>query len=154
MQIFSVKVMPQSNFYTKLNCSLSALLQGFVQCMHSACMSDSQIALNCHACSCLYFNVPAGTWVHAGYHLGTTIAVPAAVLPLPFAFSQLTWGPGLIALLLAIGTTTYSSYILAGLFNWNGKVYYRYRDLVRSIFGELLPGCIYNCNAVLYTCAA
>ena len=78
----------------------------------------------------------AGTWVHAGYHLGTTIAVPAAVLPLPFAFSQLTWAPGLIALLLAIGTTTYSSYILAGLFNWNGKVYYRYRDLVRSIFGK------------------
>ena len=93
--------------------------------------------LNHHACSCLYFNVHAGTWVHAGYHLGTTIAVPAAVLPLPFAFSQLTWGPGLIALLLAIGTTTYSSYILAGLFNWNGKVYYRYRDLVGSIFGEL-----------------
>ena len=82
--------------------------------------------------------VSAGTWVHAGYHLGTTIAVPAAVLPLPYAFSQLTWAPGIIALLLAIGTTTYSSYVLAGLFNWNGKVYYRYRDLVRSIFGEFI----------------
>ena len=70
--------------------------------------------------------------------MGTTIAVPAAVLPLPYAFSQLSWAPAVIALLLATATTYYSSILLAGLFNWNGEVYYRYRDLVRSIFGELL----------------
>lgn len=68
--------------------------------------------------------------------MGTTIAVPAAILPLPFAFSQLGWAPAIIALLLGTATTYYASMLLAGLFNWNGEKYYRYRDLVRSIFGE------------------
>ena len=76
-----------------------------------------------------------GSWFSCGFHLGTTIAVPAAVLPLPFAFSQLGWPTGVIALLLATCTTFYSSWLLAGLFNWNGQTYYRYRDLVKSIFG-------------------
>lgn len=68
--------------------------------------------------------------------MGTTIAVPAAILPLPFAFSQLGWAPAIIALLLGTVTTYYASMLLAGLFSWNGEKYYRYRDLVRSIFGE------------------
>ena len=93
-----------------------------------ACNPDSHTVIKdtCHA----------GSWLSAGYHMGTTIAVPAAVLPLPYAFSQLSWAPGIIALLLATCTTYYSSMLLAGLYNWNGEVYYRYRDLVRSIFGE------------------
>lgn len=70
--------------------------------------------------------------------MGTTFAVPAAILPLPYAFSQLSWGPAIIALLLGTCTTFYSSWLLAGLFNWNGQTYYRYRDLVKSIFGERL----------------
>ena len=68
--------------------------------------------------------------------MGTTIAVPAAILPLPYAFSQLSWGPAIVALLLATATTYYSSMLLAGLYNWDGQVYYRYRDLVRSIFSK------------------
>ena len=68
--------------------------------------------------------------------MGTTIAVPAAILPLPFAFSQLGWAPAIIALLLGTATTYYASMLLAGLFSWNGEKYYRYRDLVKSIFGE------------------
>ena len=76
-----------------------------------------------------------GSWFSAGYHMGTTIAVPAAILPLPYAFSQLSWGPAIIALLLGTCTTYYSSWLLAGLFNWNGQTYYRYRDLVKSVFG-------------------
>lgn len=79
----------------------------------------------------------AGSWLSAGYHMGTTIAVPAAILPLPFAFSQLGWAPAIIALLLGTVTTYYASMLLAGLFSWNGEKYYRYRDLVKSIFGEL-----------------
>ena len=81
----------------------------------------------------------AGSWFSAGYHMGTTIAVPAAILPLPYAFSQLSWGPAIIALLLGTCTTYYSSWLLAGLFNWNGQTYYRYRDLVKSIYGRF-PG--------------
>lgn len=77
-----------------------------------------------------------GSWFSAGYHMGTTIAVPAAILPLPYAFSQLSWGPAIIALLLGTCTTYYSSWLLAGLFNWNGQTYYRYRDLVKSVFGR------------------
>lgn len=41
---YPVMVMPRSKSYTLLEHKLSALLQGFVQCMYSACMSDSQIA--------------------------------------------------------------------------------------------------------------
>lgn len=68
--------------------------------------------------------------------MGTTIAVPAAILPLPFAFSQLGWAPAVIALVLGTVTTYYASMLLASLFSWNGEKYYRYRDLVNSIFGE------------------
>lgn len=68
--------------------------------------------------------------------MGTTIAVPAAILPLPFAFSQLGWAPAIIALVLGTVTTYYASMLLASLFSWNGEKYYRYRDLVKSIFGE------------------
>lgn len=82
-------------------------------------------------------HVITGSWFSAGYHMGTTIAVPAAILPLPYAFSQLSWGPAIIALLLGTCTTYYSSWLLAGLFNWNGQTYYRYRDLVKSIYGKL-----------------
>ena len=70
--------------------------------------------------------------------MGTTIAVPAAILPLPFAFSQLGWAPAIIALVLGTATTYYASMLLASLFSWNGEKYYRYRDLVKSIFGESL----------------
>lgn len=70
--------------------------------------------------------------------MGTTIAVPAAILPLPFAFSQLGWAPAIIALVLGTVTTYYASMLLASLFSWNGEKYYRYRDLVKSIFGESL----------------
>ena len=86
----------------------------------------------------------AGSWFSAGYHMGTTIAVPAAILPLPYAFSQLSWGPAIIALLLGTCTTYYSSWLLAGLFNWNGQTYYRYRDLVKSIYG-MFPGFMNAC---------
>ena len=78
---------------------------------------------------------PTGSWLSAGYHLGTTIAVPVAILPLPFAFSQLGWEAGIIALLLGTCTTYYASIRLASLFNWDGQTYYRYRDLAKSVYG-------------------
>lgn len=67
--------------------------------------------------------------------MGTTIAVPAAILPLPFAFSQVGWAPAITALLLGTVITYYASMLLASLFSWNGGTYYTYRDLVQSIFG-------------------
>lgn len=105
----------------------------------------------------------------AGYHLSTTIATPAAYAPLPFAFAALTWPGGIITLMAGIIVTLYCSYILvspplsrlllmlayetlawvdeqcnydlqAGLNEWNGVRYYRYRDLTASIYGR--PGYI------------
>lgn len=70
--------------------------------------------------------------------MGTTIAVPAAILPLPFAFSQVGWAPAIIALLLGTVITYYASMLLASLSSWNGGTYYTYKDLVQSIFGGSL----------------
>ncbi|PRW20662.1 GABA transporter 1-like [Chlorella sorokiniana] len=80
-------------------------------------------------------DVGAGTWLHAGYHLATTIATPAAYAYLPFAFAGLSWGPGLVALLIGIATTWYASVLLASLHEWNGVRYLRYSDLAASISG-------------------
>lgn len=76
-----------------------------------------------------------GKWYHAGYHLATTIATPAAYAFLPFAFAALGWGPGLLFLLLGVFITWYASILLASLSGWNGVRYVRYRDLARSIGG-------------------
>lgn len=35
-----------------------------------------------------------GTWKHAGFHVATTIATPAAYAPLPFALASLGWPLG------------------------------------------------------------
>jgi len=81
-------------------------------------------------------DIGKGTWYHAGYHLSTTIATPAAYAPLPFAFAALTWSGGIITLLAGLVVTFYCSCILAGLNEWNGIRYYRYRDLSASILGR------------------
>ena len=68
--------------------------------------------------------------------MGTTIAVSTAILPLPFAFSQVGWAPAITALLLGTVITYYASMLFASLFSWNGGAYYMYRDLVQSIFSN------------------
>lgn len=49
-----------------------------------------------------------GTWYHAGYHLATTIATPAAYAPLPWAFAMLTWPGGIIAFVIGTAVTWYN----------------------------------------------
>ncbi|KAK3153704.1 hypothetical protein QOZ80_2BG0180040 [Eleusine coracana subsp. coracana] len=58
-----------------------------------------------------------GTWLHAAFHVATTIATPAAYAPLPFAVASLGWP-------------------LASLWQWNGKKHTTYRQLAKSIFGH------------------
>jgi hypothetical protein len=53
---------------------------------------------------------PVGNWYHAGYHLATTIATPAAYAPLPWAFAMLTWPGGIIAFVIGTAVTWYNRY--------------------------------------------
>ena len=77
-----------------------------------------------------------GRWWHAGGHLATTIATPAAYAPLPFAVSRLGWPAGMIALIVGTMVTMYTSCLLASLHRHNGRRYTRYRDLAYSIVGK------------------
>ncbi|KAK9831715.1 hypothetical protein WJX74_006848 [Apatococcus lobatus] len=81
------------------------------------------------------FRVGQGRWWHAGGHLATTIATPAAYAPLPFAVSRLGWPAGMIALIVGTMVTMYTSCLIASLHRHNGRRYTRYRDLAYSIVG-------------------
>jgi hypothetical protein len=76
-----------------------------------------------------------GAWYHAGYHLATTIATPAAYAPIPFAFSYLGWAGGLASLIIGAAVTYYNSIILASLHRYNGTRHKRYADLGQDVFG-------------------
>lgn len=52
--------------------------------------------------------VHCSTWYHAGYHLATTIATPAAYAPLPWAFAMLTWPGGILAFVIGTIVTWYN----------------------------------------------
>eukprot|EP00879_Flechtneria_rotunda_P033716 GHRR01037421.1.p1 GENE.GHRR01037421.1~~GHRR01037421.1.p1 ORF type:complete len:104 (-),score=9.64 GHRR01037421.1:72-383(-) len=79
----------------------------------------------------------SGNWYHAGYHLATTIATPAAYAPLPWAFAMLTWPGGLIAFLIGVAVTWYNSILLASLHEYGGVRHTRYKDLAGAILGKL-----------------
>lgn len=83
------------------------------------------------------FSVLVGDWYHAGYHLATTIATPAAYAPLPWAFAMLTWPGGLIAFLIGVAVTWYNSILLASLHEHGGVRHTRYKDLAGAILGEV-----------------
>eukprot|EP00879_Flechtneria_rotunda_P027815 GHRR01029817.1.p1 GENE.GHRR01029817.1~~GHRR01029817.1.p1 ORF type:complete len:318 (+),score=90.78 GHRR01029817.1:170-1123(+) len=78
----------------------------------------------------------SGNWYHAGYHLATTIATPAAYAPLPWAFAMLTWPGGLIAFLIGVAVTWYNSILLASLHEYGGVRHTRYKDLAGAILGK------------------
>ncbi|KAK9904043.1 hypothetical protein WJX75_003267 [Coccomyxa subellipsoidea] len=75
-------------------------------------------------------------WYHAGGHISTIIATPAAYAPLPFAFAHLGWEAGVIFLLLAGLVTWYTSLLLASLDRHDGTRHKRYCDLAGSIYGK------------------
>ncbi|CAK0782970.1 hypothetical protein CVIRNUC_006165 [Coccomyxa viridis] len=75
-------------------------------------------------------------WYHAGGHIATIIATPAAYAPLPFAFAHLGWPAGIIFLGLAGCVTWYTSLLLASLDRHDGHRHVRYCDLAGSIYGR------------------
>ncbi|KAJ7520896.1 hypothetical protein O6H91_19G028300 [Diphasiastrum complanatum] len=78
-----------------------------------------------------------GTWVHAGYHLTTSIAQPS-LLSLPFAFVGLGWGPGILGLITGAAVTFYAYYLLSRILEdseTRGHRYIRFRDLSRDVLG-------------------
>ncbi|KAH9317650.1 hypothetical protein KI387_019419, partial [Taxus chinensis] len=78
-----------------------------------------------------------GTWVHAGFHLTTSIVAPA-LLSLPFAFASLGWAAGVICLTVGAGITFYSynllSLVLENL-ELQGNRQLRFRDVSHQILG-------------------
>ncbi|KAK3157565.1 hypothetical protein QOZ80_2AG0124420 [Eleusine coracana subsp. coracana] len=76
-----------------------------------------------------------GTWLHAAFHVATTIATPAAYAPLPFAVASLGWPLGVCSLVIGTLVTWCSSLVVASLWQWNGKKHTTYRQLAKSIFG-------------------
>ncbi|KAJ7189578.1 hypothetical protein O6H91_08G108600 [Diphasiastrum complanatum] len=79
-----------------------------------------------------------GNWVHAGYHLTTSIAGPG-ILSLPFAFATLGWGAGMFALLLAAAVTFYGYTLLSKVLEEReakGRRHLRYRELSSDILGH------------------
>ncbi|WCJ21642.1 Transmembrane amino acid transporter family protein [Euphorbia peplus] len=76
-----------------------------------------------------------GTWMHAAFHVATTIATPAAYAPLPFALASLGCPLGVSSLVVATLATWYSSLLIASLWRWNGNKQVTYKHLAQSIFG-------------------
>eukprot|EP00878_Enallax_costatus_P026828 GHUV01028830.1.p1 GENE.GHUV01028830.1~~GHUV01028830.1.p1 ORF type:complete len:173 (+),score=28.18 GHUV01028830.1:586-1104(+) len=86
-------------------------------------------------------HVGKGDWYHAGYHLATTIATPAAYAPLPWAFAMLTWPGGIIAFVIGVAVTWYNSFLLASLHEYGGVRQTRYKDLSGAILGKCGASC-------------
>lgn len=78
-----------------------------------------------------------GNWLHAGYHLTTSIVAPA-LLSLPFAFAALGWFAGVLCLIVGAVVTFYSynlmSMVLERLES-EGNRHLRFRDMTRDILG-------------------
>ncbi|KAJ7528649.1 hypothetical protein O6H91_15G012200 [Diphasiastrum complanatum] len=78
-----------------------------------------------------------GTWLHAGFHLTTSIASPS-LLSLPFAFAGLGWGPGMTALVVSATVTFYSYCLMSKVLERTesqGHRHIRLGDLCNEILG-------------------
>lgn len=78
-----------------------------------------------------------GTWVHCGYHLSTSIVAPA-LLSLPFAFTFLGWGAGILSLVIGALVTFYSYNLLSLVLEHHaqlGRRHLRFRDMANDILG-------------------
>ncbi|KAK7279535.1 hypothetical protein RJT34_24588 [Clitoria ternatea] len=81
--------------------------------------------------------VSRGSWLHAGYHLTTSIVAPV-LLTLPFSFTLLGWVGGVLWLTLAGATTFYSYNLLSVVLEQHaqlGRRQLRFRDMARDILG-------------------
>ena len=81
----------------------------------------------------------AGSWLHCGYHLTTSIVSPI-LLSLPYAMGLLGWAGGVMWLALAALVTFYSYNLLSMVLEHHAKLghrYLRFRDMATHILGEL-----------------
>ncbi|KAJ4724953.1 GABA transporter 1 [Melia azedarach] len=78
-----------------------------------------------------------GSWVHCGYHLTTSIVAPA-LLSLPYAFTFLGWGPGILCLIIGALVTFYSYNLISLVLEHHahlGHRHLRFRDMAYHILG-------------------
>ncbi|KAH6758571.1 lysine histidine transporter 1 [Perilla frutescens var. frutescens] len=77
-------------------------------------------------------------WWHSAFH-NVTAVVGAGVLGLPFAMSELGWGPGLTVLVISWIVTLYSLWQMVEMHEIvPGKRFDRYHELGQHAFGEKL----------------
>ncbi|KAG2253922.1 hypothetical protein Bca52824_084058 [Brassica carinata] len=77
-------------------------------------------------------------WYYSAFH-NVTAMVGAGVLGLPFAMSQLGWGPGIVAIMLSWLITFYSLWQMVQLHeSVPGKRFDRYSELGQEAFGPKL----------------
>jgi len=82
----------------------------------------------------------AGSWMHCGYHLTTSIVAPP-LLSLPYAFSFLGWTAGILSLVIGALVTFYSYNLISRVlehYAQDGKRQLRFRDMARDILGTSL----------------
>ena len=71
--------------------------------------------------------------------------VGAGVLALPYSFSYLTWGGGLVCLAACTVLSLYCSHLLADFHELpDGTRLNRYRDLGRSVLGKMVKLCLHH----------
>ncbi|KAJ8765883.1 hypothetical protein K2173_020399 [Erythroxylum novogranatense] len=95
---------------------------------------DSPLELDAGA---LFVLKSRGSWLHCGYHLTTSIVSPV-LLGLPFAFTLLGWGAGVICMILAALVTFYAFNLLSLVLEHHaqlGNRHLRYRDMASDILG-------------------
>ena len=87
-----------------------------------------------------FIHVPhAGSWLHCGYHLTTSIVAPA-LLSLPFAFASLGWAAGIICLVIGAVVTFYSYNLISLVLEHHarqGRRQLRFRDMATDILGQI-----------------
>ncbi|CAN1252513.1 GABA transporter 1, partial [Linum perenne] len=82
-------------------------------------------------------NSIVGSWAHCGYHLTTSIVAPP-LLSLPFAFTLLGWGGGVVCLVVAAAVTFYNYNLLSLVLEHHahlGNRLFRFRDMANLILG-------------------
>ncbi|KAF8403210.1 hypothetical protein HHK36_011309 [Tetracentron sinense] len=78
-----------------------------------------------------------GSWIHAGYHLTTSIVAPP-LLSLPFAFASLGWVAGIFCLITGALVTFYSYNLISLVLEHHahmGTRQLRFRDMADNILG-------------------
>ncbi|KAH7685625.1 Amino acid transporters domain-containing protein [Dioscorea alata] len=87
-----------------------------------------------------YIYIPShctGTWMHAGYHLTTSIVAPS-ILSLPYAFVKLGWATSVIFLFIGALVSFYNYNLVCLVLEHeakNGRRQLRFRDMGSDILG-------------------